>query len=52
MTNKSVSFNLSEVIREYRKSHRGVSAKKCLGGNQEDPSVAKDQRGHVQIDVL
>jgi hypothetical protein len=32
MAPKSDSFNLSEVIRQYRKTHRGVSAKNALEG--------------------
>jgi hypothetical protein len=32
MAPKSDSFNLSEVIRQYRKAHRGVSAKHALEG--------------------
>jgi hypothetical protein len=32
MARKSNGFNLSAVIRDYRKSHRGISAKNALEG--------------------
>ncbi|HEV3303901.1 MAG TPA: hypothetical protein VG055_29885 [Planctomycetaceae bacterium] len=32
MAPKSDSFNLSEVIRQYRQAHRGISAKHALEG--------------------
>jgi hypothetical protein len=32
MAPKSDNFNLSDVIRQYRKTHRGVSAKNALEG--------------------
>jgi hypothetical protein len=32
MVKKSAGFNLSEVIRQYRQAHRGVSAKNALEG--------------------
>jgi hypothetical protein len=32
MVKKSAGFNLSEVVRQYRQAHRGVSAKNALEG--------------------
>jgi hypothetical protein len=36
MAKKSDGFNLTEVIRNYRKSHRGISAKNAMEGIKKE----------------
>jgi hypothetical protein len=45
MPNKSVNFNLSDVIRQYRKAHRGVSAKNALKGIKKTHRSQKINEG-------
>ncbi|HEV3304466.1 MAG TPA: hypothetical protein VG055_32750 [Planctomycetaceae bacterium] len=45
MAVKSNSFNLSEVIRQYRKAHRGVSPKHALEGIRKAHPAPKINEG-------
>jgi hypothetical protein len=45
MAKKTQGFNLSEVIREYRKSHSGVSAKDALEAIKKAHSSEKINEG-------
>jgi hypothetical protein len=45
MAKKSDGFNLSEVIRQYRQAHRGVSAKNALEGIKKAHSSQKINEG-------
>lgn len=45
MAKKSDSFNLSEIIRQYRKAHHGVSAKNALEGIKKSHQSQKINEG-------
>jgi len=45
MAKKSNGFNLTSAIREYRKSHRGISAKNALEGLKKSHPNAKINDG-------
>jgi hypothetical protein len=46
MAKKSNGFNLSETIREYRKSHRGTSARDAMEAIKKSHPDQKINEGH------